>query len=147
MHYHLLRVITLIVMALVGCSLTLYFLRNHHLIFTIGVVAGYLITLINCAKWLYKGHFESKSFSQYVRRYGQRRIFMRDIVPFVVGSLAGIVISAAILAIKGKTEILVDVEFYIIMPSFILLVGLIKLLKGYIKFCYVKDHQHGGERE
>ena len=141
--YHFVRILPVLALVVLGVWLSYpKWMEGRHVYAVLqGLAAlGVAITL-GC--WLYSGRFELCSFSAYISRYKRWRFFKRDILPYTLFSLLGAAVAAAILAIKGKENVLKDPEFYFVMGGFILALGLYEMIKGYIKYCYRRNGYQG----
>lgn len=136
--YHLIRIIPLLAIATLAVWLTLDKWNDGRQFRAIvqGLVA--LMAIFTLGKWLYSGHFQPKSFSIFILRYKQWSFFKRDLLPFIAFTLIGMVCAVGIFAIK-EPDTLRDPGFYFLMGGFIIILGISKMIVGYIKYCYKHD--------
>lgn len=141
--YHIVRILPVLALVALGVWLSYpKWMEGRHVYAVFhGLAALGVATTLGC--WLYGGQFEMRSFGAYISRYKSWRFFKRDILPYILFSLLGAAVAAAIFAIKGKENVLKDPVFYIVMGGFILALGLYEMIKGYIKYCYRRNGYQG----
>ncbi len=140
--YHFVRIIAILTLASIYAVL-LYIIADKGKwvkLVLVGIMG--LVSMFTLAHWLYSGYFVRSSFRSFLSwfwKYRLRKHFWSSLIGFVVG----ICVVAAMLFAKGNNQ-LSHPEFYIITLGLGLLILLLNILSGYIKYCY---RRHGNQRE